>query len=140
MMNISASVTVVDKFGDGEEDWRHGEEEVVVWSNGAGKTLQHSKGEALGSSTSEIDVGHPCAGRDSHSRALLIASLANLGISYNVVRDRQMYLFRRKHDLLFPLGIMGRYLTRKTRRHSALGVIENTLVTSKRLGTPFVMI
>lgn len=86
MMNISASVTVVDTLGDGEEDWRHGEEEVVVWSNG-GETLQHSNGEALGSSTTEVDVDHPPAGRDSHPRALFIASLANLGISYNVVRD-----------------------------------------------------
>lgn len=94
-MNMSASVTIVDKLEDCEEDWRHGEEEVVVWSNG-GETLQHANGEALSSSTTAVDVDHSPTGRDSHPGALLIASLANLGISYNVVRDLKICLFSKR--------------------------------------------
>ena len=87
-----ASVTVVEVAGDDDDEWGD-EEEVVVWSNDLNGTRGNSNNNAAdrggdGSSLDTNDLGVDEDGRrgkDGHPRGLLIASLANLAISYNVV-------------------------------------------------------
>lgn len=68
------SVTVVDGGRDDDEWGENSEEEVVIWSHDI--------------RTAAVDDGRDVSRRgfDSHPRGLLVASLANLAISYNVVR------------------------------------------------------
>lgn len=84
---MKPSVTVVEVGGDDDDEWGE-EEEVVVWSNGVdtatggygGVSNHHSSGSSVDTAggTGRDQGGHP--------RGLMIASLANLAISYNVVR------------------------------------------------------
>lgn len=83
-----ASVTVVEVTGDDDDEWGD-EEEVVVWSNdlnGTHGNNNNNNGSSLGTHDVEADGdGRRGRGEDGHPRGLLIASLANLAISYNVV-------------------------------------------------------
>lgn len=82
-----ASVTVVEVTGDDDDEWGD-EEEVVVWSNDLNGTHgnTNNNGSSLGTHDVEVDEdGRRGRGEDGHPRGLLIASLANLAISYNVV-------------------------------------------------------
>lgn len=74
------SVTVeIVRDGDDDDEWGD-EEEVVVWSNDL-----HNDSNGGGAHSVDIDVDVP-RGEGGHPRGLLVASLANLAISYNVVR------------------------------------------------------
>lgn len=79
------SVTVVEVDKDDDDEWGD-EEEVVVWSNDLHAT--NGGGDSFRAHTVDIDmaVGEG-RGSGGHPRGLLIASLANLAISYNVVRN-----------------------------------------------------
>lgn len=86
-----SSVTVVEVNGDDDDEWGD-EEEVVVWSNDLNGTHGNDNGAGLGggdgdggSSLNTHDDEGGRGGEDGHPRGLLIASLANLAISYNVV-------------------------------------------------------
>lgn len=90
-----ASVTVVEVVGDDDDEWGD-EEEVVVWSNDLNGTHGNNnnndaadrRGDLTSLSTHDVEVGEDGTrgrGEDGHPRGLLIASLANLAISYNVV-------------------------------------------------------
>lgn len=75
------SVTVeIVQDGDDDDEWGE-EEEVVVWSN----DLHHDP-NAGGVHNVDIDIDLPRGQGGGHPRGLLVASLANLAISYNVVR------------------------------------------------------
>lgn len=78
-MAMETSITVVVS-GDDDEEWGE-EDEVVVWSKGVHDTAANRRS---GDSSS---VDNPTGRREhgGHPRGLLIASLANLAISYNVV-------------------------------------------------------
>lgn len=78
------SVKVVEIRGDDDDDEWGDEEEVVVWSNDLNGTASRGERDSSGMQTSS---GNSCE-RGGHPRGLLIASLANLAISYNVVRAR----------------------------------------------------
>lgn len=79
-MALQPSVTVVEVTGDEDEEWGD-EDEVVVWS----KNSTDTQGSALDSDNVGVR-GKQQGGH--HPRGLLVASLANLAISYNVVRGR----------------------------------------------------
>lgn len=91
-MAMEPSVTVVEISGDDDEEWGE-EDEVVVWSKGVHDTTATANGDSRRSSfhhSGSGSVDHSPAGRreeGGHPRGLLIASLANLAISYNVVSE-----------------------------------------------------
>ncbi|CAM9151456.1 unnamed protein product [Ectocarpus sp. 8 AP-2014] len=76
-MALQPSITVVEVTGDEDEEWGD-EDEVVVWS----KNSTNTQGSALDGDN--VGVRGKQQGRH-HPRGLLVASLANLAISYNVV-------------------------------------------------------
>lgn len=80
-MALQPSVTVVEVTRDEDEEWGD-EDEVVVWS----KNSTNTQGSALDGDNSVGVRGKQHGG--GHHRGLLVASLANLAISYNVVRGR----------------------------------------------------
>lgn len=98
-MALQPSVTVVEVTGDDDDEWGD-EEEVVVWSNDIHDTAAAAAAEAAAtadlsdslhqphSNGSAGDGGGSGGKRDQGGHPLLIASLANLAISYNVVRGR----------------------------------------------------
>ncbi|CAM9365980.1 unnamed protein product [Ectocarpus fasciculatus] len=77
-MALQPSITVVEVTGDEDEEWGD-EDEVVVWS----KNSTNTQGSALDGD----DNVHGVRGKQQGGghRGLLVASLANLAISYNVV-------------------------------------------------------
>lgn len=90
-MAMEPSVTVVEVSGDDDEEWGE-EDEVVVWSKGVQDTAI-SNGDSRGSfHHSSGSVDSPAGRREqgAHPRGLLIASLANLAISYNVVSELRL--------------------------------------------------
>lgn len=81
------SVTIVDE----DDEWDEGDE-VVVWSNG-GESLEDGARAGAGPFADDptmmgrADDADSCSrGRRSDQGGMLIASFANLAISYNVVR------------------------------------------------------
>lgn len=85
-MAMKPSVTVVEVGGDDDDEWGE-EEEVVVWSKGVETATAAYGGDSIHGSNGDIDnaAGTSTRDRGGHPRGLLIASLANLAISYNVV-------------------------------------------------------
>ncbi|CAM9493408.1 unnamed protein product [Scytosiphon promiscuus] len=80
-MALEASVTVMGVQGDDDDEWGE-EEEVVVWTrNSADITILNGEN---GDSSGVANAGL-MREQGGHPRGLLIASLANLAISYNVV-------------------------------------------------------
>lgn len=86
-----SSVKVVEVNGGDDDEWGD-EEEVVVWSNDLNGTHGNNNNGAAatadrGGDGSSLDTHDEDGRRGSggHPRGLLIASLANLAISYNVV-------------------------------------------------------
>lgn len=86
-MAMEPSVTVVEGSGDDDEEWGE-EDEVVVWSKGVndeGATNGVGSGPFHHGSSSSVENLASRREHGAHPRGLLIASLANLAISYNVV-------------------------------------------------------
>lgn len=85
---MEPSVTVVEVSGDDDEEWGE-EDEVVVWSKGVQDSAAISNGDrgsgSVHHSRGSVDSPAGRRGQGGHPRGLLIASLANLAISYNVV-------------------------------------------------------
>lgn len=90
---MEPSVTVVEVSGDDDEEWGE-EDEVVVWSKGVHDTAAMANGGDTSGSFhhSSTAVGNPTGrrGHGGHPRGLLVASLANLAISYNVVSEKKL--------------------------------------------------
>lgn len=87
---MQPSVTVVEVTGDDDDEWGE-EEEVVVWSNSTATnhaSSLHQPHSTSGGRSGSVSVGN--AARDGKGgqggHPLLVASVANLAISYNVVR------------------------------------------------------
>lgn len=84
-MALEPSVTVLGAQGDDDDEWGD-EEEVVVWTKNSKDITILNGGN--GDSSGVAEAG-PMRAQAGHPRGLLIASLANLAISYNVVRTRR---------------------------------------------------
>lgn len=83
-------MTVMRAHGDDDDEWGD-EEEVVVWTNNSRDITSSTilNGENRDDNGSSVpDAAGVMREQAGHPRGLLIASLANLAISYNVVRAR----------------------------------------------------